>query len=218
MKTNLLLFFALLTTLLSAQNTAPCYTDSLMLKTYSAGDWALHAETIKKMLEWRDAHEGDFNRYAKPGGFHGLNPSGCEQNTFYIPVVVHIIHLAQDSLAGMGSNISDAQVQSALDAVNKYFRNYNGFGAPAVNTGIQFCLATCKPDGSSFTGIFRFDSVQSNHIIDSIGRLSNISSLPASNYLNIYVVNKILNADSIDNGVLVFENGKFSTEKVVHSK
>lgn len=75
--------------------------------------------------------------------------------TYVIPVVVHVIHTGQ--AVGTAYNISAAQVQSQIDILNK---DYAGIGlnvgnVPAVfkdlvaNTGVSFCLATKKPDGSN---------------------------------------------------------------------
>ena len=151
-----------------------CGVDSIYNLPSTSGRKMFRDAALKEILKWRDLHKGDFNRYTAPSGTMGFSSSGCEQTTFYIPVAVHIIHLPDDSIAGMGTNISDAQVQNAIELLNRGFANSNNHGSPAVNTGIKFCLATRKPDGSKFNGIFRFGSVQSNHIIDSIGRLSNL--------------------------------------------
>ena len=59
-----------------------------------------------------------------------------------IPVVVHVLHVGEN--IGNGSNISDAQVQSALVALNEDFRKIagtNGDGDGAVQRG----LATQPP-------------------------------------------------------------------------
>ena len=65
--------------------------------------------------------------------------------SYVIPVAVHIIH------QNGPENISDAQVQSQLWALNRDFANTPGNPSPAVNTGIQFCLATQLPIGSPVT-------------------------------------------------------------------
>jgi hypothetical protein len=54
-----------------------------------------------------------------------------------IPLVVHIIHLGEP--IGTGSNISDAQVQQAVDGLNDWWNNISGNGIPL---GLSFKLAT----------------------------------------------------------------------------
>lgn len=112
---------------------------------------------------------------------------------YVIPVVVHIVH------QGGAENISDLQVQSQIFALNRDFANAPNNGAPAVNTGIQFCLATQLPPGSPVVwsttpGITRDNSPETNHTYGSLASetaLKAISYLPAANYLNIWVVKTI---------------------------
>lgn len=179
-----------------------CGTDSVYNLPQNAGKKVFREAALKEILKWRTDHKGDFNRYKPSAITHGLTGSGCEQATFYLPVVVHIIHLPGDSLPGMGSNISDAQVANALELLNRGFGNANGYNTPAVNTGIKFCLATRKPDGSLFSGIIRLPSNASNHKFDSIKQLTKISYFPATNYVNIYVVNNILTPSGNQTGIL----------------
>ena len=76
--------------------------------------------------------------------------------TLIIPVVVHVIH--SNEALGSGTNISDAQVLSQIDVLNEDFGRYgNGLNTHpnGANTGIQFCLAKRKPDGSATNGIDR---------------------------------------------------------------
>jgi PKD repeat protein len=112
---------------------------------------------------------------------------------YVIPIAVHIVH------QGGAENISDLQVQSQIYALNRDFANQLNNGAPAVNTGIQFCLATQLPPGSPVVwsttpGITRDNSPETNHTYGSLASetaLKAISYLPAANYLNIWVVKTI---------------------------
>ena len=56
--------------------------------------------------------------------------------SYVIPVAVHIIH------QNGPENISDAQVQSQLWALNRDFANTPGNPSPAVNTGCGWCRRT----------------------------------------------------------------------------
>ncbi len=101
-----------------------------------------------------------------------------------IPVVVHIIH------NGGVENISDAQVQSQIDALNEDYRKMTatpGFGT-GVDTEIQFCLAKKDPQGRCTNGIVRVQSPLTNHQSYQRAALAALSSWDATRYLNIYVV------------------------------
>ena len=69
---------------------------------------------------------------------------------YTIPVVVHVIHLGEP--VGTGSNISDAQIQDAINGLNDRYANGNAQG---TDCEIHFCLATQTPDGCPTNGINR---------------------------------------------------------------
>ena len=72
-----------------------------------------------------------------------------------IPVVVHVVYNTA------AQNISDAQVQTQIDVLNKDYSRTNAdtgntpaaFKPMAANVGIQFCLAKRDPYGNPTTGI-----------------------------------------------------------------
>lgn len=74
-----------------------------------------------------------------------------------IPVVVHVLYNTP------AQNISDAQIQSQLTALNKDFNNQNTdralrpsvFDHFAAEVRIRFCLARVTPDGMATKGIIR---------------------------------------------------------------
>ncbi len=109
-----------------------------------------------------------------------------------IPVVVHIIH------NGGPENISDAQVQSQIDALNEDYRKLPGTAGDGtgVDTEIQFCLAKKDPQGRCTNGIVRIQSGLTNHKSYQRADLTALSSWDAARYLNIYVVK------TMDSGVL----------------
>ena len=89
-----------------------------------------------------------------------------------IPVVVHVLHLGE--VVGEGTNISDEQVLSCISNLNERFRadtaamavytDYYGNSvydvgelSLAVDSKIEFCLATRDPDNLPTTGIDRID-------------------------------------------------------------
>jgi len=140
-----------------------------------------------------------FERMAQQAEVQGLLKGAARRTTasggtvYVIPVAVHIVHL------GGPENISDAQVQSQLFAMNRDFANTPGKGAPAVNTGIQFCLAQNLPVGSTVTwstlpGITRTNSPETNHTYGNLTSETNLKAiayLPSAKYLNIWVVKTI---------------------------
>jgi hypothetical protein len=74
--------------------------------------------------------------------------------TYTLPVIVHVVHNGE--AVGVGSNISQAQVQSQLDVLNEDYRNRNADGTlvpPAFqplrgDMQVQFVLAAIDPSGN----------------------------------------------------------------------
>ena len=74
-----------------------------------------------------------------------------------IPVVIHVVYNTNEQ------NISDNQIQSQIDRLNKDFRNLNTdkllsshpFYSFAGDAGIEFCIAKIDPAGNATTGITR---------------------------------------------------------------
>lgn len=124
-----------------------------------------------------------------------------------VPTVVHVIHIGED--LGMGTNISDEQVFSAIDALNEDFRKMEGTNGDGdgVDVGIEFCLASRDPDGNSSNGIVRVDGtsvadyeLEGIEATGSVGadelEVKQLSTWPREDYLNIWVVNEIENNDA----------------------
>ncbi|MGB8192350.1 MAG: M43 family zinc metalloprotease, partial [Chitinophagaceae bacterium] len=108
----------------------------------------------------------------------------------YLPVVVHIIH------NNGAENISNAQVQTAIQHLNEAFAN-SGYYDPAdgVNTQIQFCLAKRDPSGNATNGIDRVVSPLTvmngweDYSVDLA--VKNLSRWDPRCYVNIWVVKDI---------------------------
>lgn len=114
---------------------------------------------------------------------------------YTIPVVVHVIHLGE--AVGVGTNISDAQIQSAINNLNTAYRNqspYNG-----VDIEVQFALAQRDPNCNSTTGINRvsgagvsdYSTNGCTHLSGSSVNEATIKALskwPNTTYYNIWVV------------------------------
>ncbi|MBF9220382.1 M43 family zinc metalloprotease [Hymenobacter ruricola] len=109
-----------------------------------------------------------------------------------IPVVVHVIH------ANGPENISDQQIASAIEQLNKDYQKLNAdtantiplFRPIAASIGFQFRLAKKDPNGNCTTGITR-------HYLpnllndDQSGAVQAAVLWDASRYMNIWVVGSI---------------------------
>src|SRR5204863_40507 len=100
-----------------------------------------------------------------------------------------------------GTNISDAEIQAAIDGINNRWSNLIGNG---INMEIQFCLASVDTAGNPSTGIVRVNgSVIPNYATNGINAnnpscgggdeqdVKDLSRWPSTDYYNIWVVNAI---------------------------
>lgn len=127
------------------------------------------------------------------------NQNKTASSFYLIPVVVHVIHLGEP--IGTGTNISDAQIQGAIDGINNRWRNTIGSG---VDMEVQFCLAPVDTSGNPSTGIVRVNgSGVPNYATNGINAnspscggadetaIKNLSRWSVSDYYNIWVVSGI---------------------------
>ncbi|HZV69095.1 MAG TPA: M43 family zinc metalloprotease [Saprospiraceae bacterium] len=119
---------------------------------------------------------------------HFSQPSFQRGNISYeLPIVVHIIH------NGGVENISDIQVQNAINYLNDAFKNQNSFYTDfGIETDISFCLAARDPNNNPSNGITRTSSVLT-HVEYSIQDqlLKNLILWNPKEYINVWVVNEI---------------------------
>lgn len=136
--------------------------------------------------------------YGKEKGNDDVNTRG---ERIRIPVVVHVLHNGE----AHASNISDAQIQSQIDAMNQYFRATNAdiSGVPAAWNGlirdsrIEFQLARRTPTCEATNGITR----QRAGNVFYTSSLEDAKSTAAGGvdpwdtdaYLNIWVVEELRN-------------------------
>lgn len=110
----------------------------------------------------------------------------------FIPVVIHLLY------KNAAENISDAQIKSQLDVLNKDFRMLNGdrantpqaFKGLAGDAKIQFCLARVDPQGRSTSGIDRKYTSQDLFTTDDEMKMvskGGAASWDSKRYLNIWV-------------------------------
>lgn len=121
---------------------------------------------------------------------------------YTIPVVFHVIHKGEST--GTGTNISDAQLLSAIDALNRDYRRTsadNGIGqGNGPDSEIEFCLAAFDPQGNPHSGINRVNGTGVSQYASSgitTGFSGNDEDVKALSrwdnryYLNIWVVSEI---------------------------
>ncbi len=118
-----------------------------------------------------------------------LQPRERMEGIITIPVVFHIVYNHS------GENISDAQVMSQLDVMNKDFRRLNtdkdNLWPQASDAEIEFCLATRDHDGDPTCGITRTYTDSTKFVKAAQGMkftaTGGIDAWPTDQYLNIWV-------------------------------
>lgn len=109
---------------------------------------------------------------------------------YTIPTVVHIIHTG----VNQPEYISDAQVFSQIEAVNRDLQNLNNYGGLATDCQIQLCLATRDTLGNPITGITRHQYQTATIPMDVPTIEAQYKSqgyYPSKKYLNVWVVKRI---------------------------
>ena len=119
---------------------------------------------------------------------------GSRLGILTIPVVFHVIH--NGDAYGTGENITDEQILSQLDALNRDFNNRNTdtINIPNVfkpllgNMQIEFCLARFDESGNLFSGIVRHNLGQvawDRTMLETNGKPNTIFN--PNNYFNIWI-------------------------------
>jgi len=120
-----------------------------------------------------------------------VNANKTAAVTVTIPIVFHILHL------NGSENISDAQIQSAVDVLNTDFRKLNSdttsivvqFKNLAADVNVEFRLANLDPDGKCTNGITRHYDTKTDWDVDQDYY---VYTWPREKYLNIYVVRSMM--------------------------
>lgn len=123
---------------------------------------------------------------------------GTAETIYRIPVVVHVVHSQPNGIIGgsNNANITDAQILSQIQVLNEDYRKVAGTPGGtstnpiAVDTRIEFYLASKDPNGNTSTGITRTYYAPKNafDLFNDLFLLSNIAYWPSNRYLNIWVV------------------------------
>ena len=147
---------------------------------------------------------------------HGAALASSDSMEVYtIPLVVHVIH--RGSPIGVEENISDAQILSAVHALNEDFRKVAGSNGDGlgVDVFVEFELAKRTPEDLPTTGIVRVDGSgvpgYAEHGIAAINALpgadqfevKSLTSWLGDDYLNVFVVPEI-NGNNAGGGIQGF--------------
>ena len=108
---------------------------------------------------------------------------GIPEQIRTVPVVVHIIH------DNGPENLSDAQVQQAIQWLNQTLANQGPFDqGSGANTEIQLCLAQRTPEGQSTNGITRDQNALTEMQMETQDQaLKNLNRWKPKDYLNIWL-------------------------------
>lgn len=162
-------------------------------------------ELHQRMLQFSEVYRADIAAYERLSKENHedehshlkMNNCGVLNRVNTIPVVVHVIYLGEN--IGTGSNISDQQIISAINAANDRFRNSSG---QSLDVDVQLVLAKTDPNGQPTSGINR---VNGSHIASYASRgiimegeagsnaieVKSLSIWPRDKYYNIWVLHKI---------------------------
>lgn len=108
---------------------------------------------------------------------------------YYIPVVVHVVHFGEAE--GTDRNISASRVQSQIDILNNDFGKLPGTpgfnsNSAGADTRIRFCLASVGPNGEATTGIVRVAGSKPSFDFTADNALIKSSLWDPNRYLNIW--------------------------------
>jgi PKD repeat protein len=128
------------------------------------------------------------------------------EDVYTIPVVVHVIHKGE--AIGVGSNISDAQINSGITQMNDAFRNTSGL---SVDTKVQFQLALKDENCSTTNGINRVDASgvgdyatmgleKSTTNGESEATIKALSRWSSSSYYNIWIITEMDDSNAGEGG------------------
>ncbi|MDB5226876.1 MAG: zinc metalloprotease [Bacteroidota bacterium] len=148
-----------------------------------------HLQQDPSLQHQREVLEDAIQRYIQDNASKTQVPA-----IITIPVVVHVVWNATLE------NISDPQIHSQIDRLNKDYRKLNTdmvpsshpFYALAGDAGIEFCLATIDPNGNPTSGITRTHTNSIDFTEDDKVKSSSTGGIEGwdpENYLNLWVCN-----------------------------
>jgi PKD repeat protein len=169
------------------QKTNVCGTDE-HYKQLKSSNPKLKLQEDKSSHDWKN-----FIQNYNPNDYKTVKGLGkASAPKYIIPVVVHVIHGGTSN----SENITDAQVKSEIDFLNKSFRNLNSdtgkrreiFKDIAADMEVEFRFAKKDPNGKCTNGIVRHYSTNADKGDDILKRESVWNT---KHYLNMWVVRSI---------------------------
>ncbi|MGA5104623.1 zinc metalloprotease [Streptomyces cellulosae] len=168
------------------------HTEETGVMRTPCGTWEHHLQLLRRDTEYRERFrvaEAFINHYMAANAYAAFRLSPV-----VVPVVVHVVYNTTDQ------NISDAEVQNQIDALNRDFSKGNAdlstappvFSSLAADTGIRFQLAVRDPSCRRTTGITRTQTATASFDIfntDSVksSATGGVNPWPRDKYLNIWV-------------------------------
>jgi hypothetical protein len=163
-------------------------TQTNLPRVRTCGTGPVHERLLRTVPGYAEARNRSENGAWSAARLRAPQRAGVTQ----IPVAVHVVHNTD------AQNISDQQVQSQVDVLNRDYRRLNpdaalvpGVFAPVVGDArIEFRLATLGPNGDPTNGITRTTtSVTSFSDDDRVKSASTggADAWPSDRYLNLWV-------------------------------
>jgi hypothetical protein len=194
-----------------------CFILFLALGTQAQQRTCAAMEVLQNQLQSDPAMMQRMEEIERHTQIFASTPQTQQRAVITIPVVFHVVYKSA------AENISDAQLQSQIDVLNRDFHKLNAdvTKVPAAFTGlvadaeVQFCLAKRTVSGAATTGIERLASTRTTAFgtADAVKSVSTggMAAWDATKYLNLWICD-------IGGGILgyaQFPGGAAATDGVV---
>ena len=175
-----------------AKKILPLILTSLIFSVFAQEKCGTEAITKYRMDKYPDYRYSRENVNFETDKWIEENPNYTQKSIITIPVVVHVVWRTN------AQNISDSQIQSQIDVLNKDYRrlNIDVINTPSVwqsvaaDCEIEFCLAGVDPNGQPTNGINRVETTHGKFGMDNdihTSSLGGADDWPNDDYLNIWV-------------------------------
>jgi len=162
--------------------------DEMVPTQRNCGTMAVHERLLRSDPAYRAARVASENRaFATRMGL-----ADGRSGVTVIPVVVHVVYKTA------AQNVSDAQIHSQMDVLNRDYRKMNTdvsklppvFAPLAADARVEFALATTGPGGAATKGITRTHTTADSFSDDNKVKAKatgGADAWPAGKYLNLWV-------------------------------
>jgi hypothetical protein len=184
------------------------------------GTMPVHRRLLSTSLAYVRARASSENRHAEFKRSRAMGAAQQRTGVTRIPVVVHVVHHTA------AQNVSDAQIKSQIDVLNKDFRKTNAdiasvpgvFQAVVADARIEFALATTDPSGNPTSGVTRTQTANTSFTDDDgikSTATGGANAWPADKYLNIWTAPRLTSPQGDLLGYAQFPGGPAATDGVV---